>query len=58
MTENSSDSLLTSFADHLNEQYGESGTPAREEFEEGFKLFKLDVTLQEVNKAHSTLSSQ
>ncbi|MDQ2771291.1 MAG: hypothetical protein M3Y54_12415 [Bacteroidota bacterium] len=31
---------LTSFADHLTAQYGESSTPAREEFEEGFEAFK------------------
>ena len=46
MTENH----LTSFADHLTEQYGERGTPAREEFEEGFESFKLGVMLQELNE--------
>jgi hypothetical protein len=47
MIENLSDSSLTSFADHLNEQYGERGTPAREEFEEGFEAFKLCALLQD-----------
>ena len=47
MSENSTNNQLTSFADHLNEQYGERGTPAREEFEEGFEAFKLSVIQQE-----------
>jgi hypothetical protein len=51
MAEDLSDSLLTSFTDHLSEQYGERGTPAREEFEESFDLFKLSVTQQETSSA-------
>ena len=31
---------LTSLADHLTEQYGERGTPTREEFEQGFEEFR------------------
>jgi HTH-type transcriptional regulator/antitoxin HipB len=41
---------LTSFADHLAEQYGLPGTPAREEFEEGFEKFKLDAIVQSLLK--------
>ena len=40
---------LTSFADHLTAQYGEIGTPAREEFEEGFESFKLGAIQQELH---------
>ncbi|MEJ7661799.1 MAG: helix-turn-helix transcriptional regulator [Hymenobacter sp.] len=49
---------LTSFADHLTEQYGERGTPAREEFEEGFESFKLGVMLQELHKEKGLTQAQ
>jgi hypothetical protein len=57
MTKESSDSSLTSFADHLNEQYGERGTPTREEFEKGFEVFKAEVILQEFAKEKYKLSA-
>ena len=41
---------LTSFADHLDVQYGKKGTEERESFEEGFEAFKLGVMLQELRK--------
>lgn len=41
---------LTSFADHLDKQYGKRGSKKREEFEEGFEAFKLGVMLQELRK--------
>ena len=41
---------LTSFAEHLNQQYGERGTVAREKYEEGFEAFKLGVMIQELRK--------
>lgn len=37
---------LASFTDHLNEQYGPPGTPAREEFEESFEKFRLNAVEQ------------
>lgn len=49
---------LTSFADHLTEQYGAPGTPAREEFEEGFEAFKLGVMLQELRKEKGLTQAQ
>lgn len=49
---------LTSFADHLTAQYGEPGTPAREEFEEGFESFKLGVMLQELRKQKGLTQAQ
>jgi DNA-binding XRE family transcriptional regulator len=39
---------LTSFRDHLDKQYGESGSKSRIEYEEGFEAFKLGVLLQEL----------
>jgi hypothetical protein len=53
MMEDLLDSPLTSLADHLNEQYGERGTPTREEFEEGFEAFKLGAVNQELLKRES-----
>lgn len=41
---------LTSFAAHLDQQYGKRGTVAREHFESGFEAFKLGVLLQEMRK--------
>lgn len=41
---------LTSFAEHLTQQYGEHGTSAREKYEEEFEAFKLGVMIQELRK--------
>lgn len=57
MTKESSNSPLTSFADHLNVQYGERGILAREELEEGFEVFKAEVMLQEFVKEKYELSA-
>src|ERR1700756_2889513 len=46
---------LTSFADHLDKQYGKRGTSKREKYEEGFEAFKLGVLIQEMReKKHLT----
>jgi len=42
---------LTSFSDHLEEQYGKPGTAVREQYEQEFEAFKLGVMLQELRKA-------
>jgi hypothetical protein len=49
---------LTSFTDHLDEQYGKRGTKVREEFEEGFETFKLGVMLQELRKEQGMTQEQ
>jgi DNA-binding XRE family transcriptional regulator len=41
---------LTSFADHIDAEYGKPGTPGRENYEQGFETFKLGVMLQELRK--------
>ena len=41
---------MTSFAEHLDQQYGERGTEAREQYEQGFEAFKLGVMIQELRK--------
>ena len=49
---------LTSFADHLDKQYGMRGSEAREEFEEGFESFKLGVMIQELRKENGMTQEQ
>ncbi len=41
---------LTSFADHLESQYGKRGTAKREEYEEEFESFKIGMMIQELRK--------
>lgn len=52
------DKNLTSFTDHLNQQYGERGSIEREKFEEGFEAFKLGVMLQEMRKENGLTQEQ
>ena len=49
---------LTSFADHLDEQYGKRGTETREKYEQGFESFKLGVMLQELRKEQGLTQEQ
>jgi len=49
---------LTSFADHLIEQYGKRGTEEREKFEAEFEAFKLGVMLQELRKEKGLTQAQ
>ncbi len=49
---------LTSFTDHLDEQYGEPGTSTREAYEEGFEAFKLGVMIQELRKEQGLTQEQ
>lgn len=49
---------LTSFTDHLNEQYGERGSLEREKFEEGYEAFRLGVMLQEMRKEKGLTQEQ
>ncbi|WP_262913896.1 hypothetical protein [Aequorivita vitellina] len=37
------DKRITSFDDHLDEQYGKTGTESREKFQEEFETFKIGV---------------
>ena len=55
---NQTNSNLTSFTDHLDEQYGKRGTIEREEFEEGFESFKIGVMLQELRKEQGMTQEQ
>lgn len=49
---------LTSFADHLDSQYGKKGTAKREKYEEGYEAFKLGVMLQELRKEQGLTQEQ
>jgi DNA-binding XRE family transcriptional regulator len=49
---------LTSFADHLDDQYGKPGTAIREKYEEEFESFKLGAMLQELRKAQGLTQEQ
>lgn len=49
---------MTSFEDHLDQQYGKKGTIERGKFEEGFEAFKLGVMIQELRKANGLTQEQ
>ncbi len=49
---------LTSFTDHLDQQYGKKGTDDRNRFEEGFESFRLGVMLQELRKEKGLTQEQ
>ena len=49
---------LTSFSDHLDEQYGKKGTETREKYEEEFEAFKLGVMIQELRKEKGLTQEQ
>jgi HTH-type transcriptional regulator/antitoxin HipB len=41
---------ITSFADHLDLEYGKIGTETREKYEQEFETFQLGIMLQEMRK--------
>ena len=41
---------ITTFEDHLENQYGKPGCLTRDEFEEGFEAFKLGILISEERK--------
>ena len=49
---------LTSFNDHLDQQYGIRGVEIRENFENEFEVFKLGVMLQELRKEKGLTQEQ
>lgn len=52
------DKRITSFDDHLDEQYGGAGTESREKFEEEFETFKIGVLIQEARKKQQMTQEQ
>ena len=51
-------SNLTSFSDHLDQQYGVRGTEEREKFEGEFDAFKLGVMIHELRKENGLTQDQ
>jgi len=51
-------SNLTSFDDHLDQQYGKRGISEREMFEEGFEAFRLGVMIRELRKENGLTQEQ
>lgn len=49
---------LTSFAEHLDEQYGKRGTKKREKYEEEFEAFKLGILIQEMREKKNLTQEQ
>lgn len=49
---------LTSFSDHLDNQYGKKGTEIRDKYEEEFESFKLGVMIQELRKERGLTQEQ
>lgn len=49
---------LTSFAVHLDKQYGKRGTAKRETYEQGFEVFKLGVLIQEMREQQNLTQEQ
>jgi HTH-type transcriptional regulator / antitoxin HipB len=49
---------LTSFADHLDKQYGKKGTPKRDSYEQEFEAFKLGVLIQEMREQQNLTQEQ
>ena len=49
---------MTSFADHLDKQYGKRGSKTREKYEEEFEAFKLGAMLQELRKEQGLTQEQ
>jgi len=49
---------LTSFADHLDKQYGKRGTEKRENYEQEFESFKLGVLIQEMREKQNLTQEQ
>ena len=49
---------LTSFADHLDKQYGKAGTAKRDAYEQGFEAFKLGVLIQEMREKQNLTQEQ
>ncbi|MBN4057885.1 helix-turn-helix transcriptional regulator [Olleya sp. AH-315-K02] len=52
------DKRITSFDDHLDEQYGKTGTKSREKFQEEFETFKIGVLIQEARKKQQLTQQQ
>jgi HTH-type transcriptional regulator/antitoxin HipB len=58
MSNETQNKKLTSFSDHLDDQYGKRGTTEREQYEEEFEAFKLGAMIQELRKKQGLTQEQ
>lgn len=58
MKKEMSNKKLTSFATHLDEQYGKKGTSERENYEAEFEAFKLGAMIQDLRKEQGMTQEQ
>ena len=49
---------IFTFNEHLDREYGKSGVPARDKYEQEFEAFKLGVMLQEMRKKQKMTQEQ
>lgn len=49
---------ITSFAEHLDVQYGKTGTATRQQYEEEYESFELGVLIQEMRKERGMTQEQ
>ncbi len=49
---------ITTWDDHLDTKYGNSGTSTREKFQEDFEVFKIGVLIQEARKSRNLTQQQ
>ena len=49
---------LTSWDDHLDNKYGNPGTPTRKKYEQEFEAFKIGVLIQEARKKQNLTQKQ
>jgi len=49
---------ITTFDEHLDNQYGKKGTPSRDSFEQGAEIFRLGVILEEIRKSKKLTQEQ
>ncbi len=49
---------LSSFAEHVDQQYGRRGTKKREVYEQEFEAFKLGVLIQEMRENQNLTQEQ
>ena len=49
---------LTSFADHLDQEYGKRGSKKREVYEQEFEAFKVGVLIQEMREQQNLTQEQ
>ncbi len=49
---------LTSFTDHLDQQFGKRGTKKRETYEQEFEAFKIGVLIQEMREKQNLTQEQ